>query len=141
MAGHSWRLLDAGIHPLQLATSPAHCVQYIRPCIQMYMFDFAGARWLQKENVTANNETASVAFYPPGPAAELAWSSAVQADENSDGSTLSSSTPRADLYGEGREFVLLIGRMPAMSELALDLSVSRDTELYITSLGKHMYVR
>ncbi|KAG2440163.1 hypothetical protein HXX76_004276 [Chlamydomonas incerta] len=95
----------------------------------MYLFDFAGARWLQKENVTANNETASVAFYPPGPAAELAWNSVVPTDGDTNGNA-ASSTPSAGLYGPDRAFLVLIGRMSAMSELALDLSVIQDPDYW-----------
>ncbi|KAG2428300.1 hypothetical protein HXX76_010448 [Chlamydomonas incerta] len=91
----------------------------------MYNVDFAGARWLQKENATSNNETASVAFYPPGPTAELAWASAVQADDAAgDAGLPTSSIPRADLYGPDQEFVVLIGRMPAMFSDACDSSKS-----------------
>ncbi|EFJ43172.1 hypothetical protein VOLCADRAFT_106956 [Volvox carteri f. nagariensis] len=71
-----------------------------------FTLGYLGARWTKLENVTTN-ETADVMMYPPGEEADQAWShgGSVSIAESS--------------------MVLSIGRLPAMSQLEIDLVVGR----------------
>ncbi|GIM00456.1 hypothetical protein Vretimale_5260, partial [Volvox reticuliferus] len=73
-----------------------------------YTLSYLGARWLQQENVTSNS-TADVMLYLPGIEADQAWIS-------SDSSAVGSNS--------GASLVLFIGRLPAMSQLELELVVA-----------------
>ncbi|KAG2427087.1 hypothetical protein HXX76_012598 [Chlamydomonas incerta] len=111
---------------------------------QMFRTNFLSATWVQIENVTvpagSPESVASVMFFPPGSEADTAWASAEGAaapptaaasSGNINSTSSSNSTAVAVPEDGGRTYwVMVIGRMPAISELVIEISTSA-TQAYV----------
>ncbi|KAG2425980.1 hypothetical protein HXX76_013351 [Chlamydomonas incerta] len=101
---------------------------------------FMRAYWVQSDNVTRANDTADVMVYPYGPASEAAWAGG--GADGTGGPTVGGGSRRRRLGGiaappqpfitpaDYLPMTLVVGRMPAMSELVIELGVQQKQTTY-----------
>ncbi|KAG2435038.1 hypothetical protein HYH02_012035 [Chlamydomonas schloesseri] len=113
---------------------------------------FMRAYWVQADNATRNNETADVLVYPYGPASQAAWAGAgAGAPDSTAGASGSGASqqrrrqlggiaaPVTQVFVTPDDYLpmtLVVGRMPAMSELVLELVVQKKQLAPMALLGR-----